>query len=128
MRRGISLFLLLVPAIALAALGALMVTSTMARHAAAAFGDPTHFAVRHLIATGLGLVVAIVIVRLGPARMLRAAPLLFLAALIGALAVFVPGVGVRAAGARRWLHVGGLSGRGGRACAASPSDKPSRIR
>jgi cell division protein FtsW len=110
MRRGISLFLLLVPALALAALGVLMVTSTMARHATATFGDPSHFAVRHLIATGLALVVALAIVRAGPARVLQAAPLLFIAALLAALAVFVPGIGVRAAGARRWLHIGVLSG------------------
>jgi len=110
MRRGLSLFLLVVPAFALAALGVLMVTSTMARHATATFGDPRHFAVRHLIATGVAVVVAIGIVRAGPARVLRAAPLVFIAALLAALAVFVPGIGVRAAGARRWLHVGVLSG------------------
>src|SRR6266700_1596962 len=110
MRRRISLILLLVPALALAALGVLMVTSTTARHAAVTFGDPRHFAVRHLIATGLATVLALAIVRLGPARVLRAAPLIFIAALIAALAVFVPGVGVRAAGARRWLHLGAVSG------------------
>jgi|SRR5882724_1054005 len=110
MRRGISLFLLVVPALALAALGVLMVTSTTARHATLLFGDPHHFAVRHLIATGLAMLLALAIVRLGPARMLRAAPLIFVVALVAALAVFVPGVGVRAAGARRWLHVGALTG------------------
>src|SRR6266700_7155591 len=110
MRRRISLILLLVPALALAALGVLMVTSTTARHAAVTFGDPRHFAVRHLIATGLATVLALAIVRLGPARVLRAAPLIFIAALIAALAVFVPGIGVRAAGARRWLHLGAVSG------------------
>src|ERR1041384_7189286 len=98
MRRGISLLLLLVPAFALAALGILMVTSTMERHAAVTFGDPRHFAVRHLIATGLATMLAVAIARMGPARMLRAAPLIFIAALIAALAVFVPGIGVRAAG------------------------------
>jgi cell division protein FtsW len=110
MRRGISLFLLLVPAFALAALGVLMVTSTMARHATLTFGDPRHFAIRHLIATALALALAFAIVRLGPARVLRAAPLIFVAALVAALAVFVPGIGVRAAGARRWLHIGALTG------------------
>ena len=110
MRRGLSLFLLVVPAFALAALGVLMVTSTMARHATATFGDPRHFAVRHLIATGVAIAVAIAVVRIGPARVLRAAPLVFVVALLAALAVFVPGIGVRAAGARRWLHVGVLSG------------------
>src|SRR5665811_2075854 len=96
MRRGLSLFLLLAPAFALAALGVLMVTSTTARHAAATFGDPRHFAVRQVIATGLGAVVALAIIRLGPTRLLGVAPLIFVAALLAALAVFVPGIGVRA--------------------------------
>ena len=41
--------------------------------------------------------------------MLRAAPYVFLLALLAGLAVFIPGVGVRAAGASRWLHLGPLS-------------------
>ncbi len=110
MRRGLSFFLLLVPAFALAALGVLMVTSTTARHATALFGDPHHFVVRQLIAMALGAAAAAAIVRAGPTRVLHAAPIIFIAALLAALAVFVPGIGVRAAGARRWLHVGALSG------------------
>jgi cell division protein FtsW len=110
MRRGLSFFLLLAPALALAALGVLMVTSTTAHHATAAFGDPRHFMVRQLIAIALGAAIAIAIVRAGPARLLQAAPVIFGVALLAALAVFVPGIGVRAAGARRWLHVGALTG------------------
>ncbi len=54
---------------------------------------------------------ALLLVALGVlARLLRAAPNLFLLGLIAGLAVFIPGVGVRAAGASRWLHVGPLSG------------------
>ena len=110
MRRGLSLFLLVAPALALAALGVLMVASTTARQATAVFGDPRHFAVRQVIATVLAGALAVTIARAGPARLLRAAPVIFVAVLVAALAVFVPGVGVRAAGARRWLHIGALSG------------------
>ena len=110
MRRGLSFFLLLAPALALAGLGVLMVTSTTAHHATAAFGDPRHFVVRQLIAIALGAAVALAIVRAGPARLLQAAPVIFVVALLAALAVFVPGIGVRAAGARRWLHIGALTG------------------
>ncbi len=110
MRRGLSFFLLVAPALALAALGVLMVMSTTARHATAAFGDPRHFVVRQVIATALAAVLALAIVRAGPARVLHAAPVIFAVALLAALAVFIPGIGVRAAGARRWLHVGALTG------------------
>jgi cell division protein FtsW len=108
--RGISMFLLIVPALALSLLGLVMVGSTTARQAAATFGDPLHFVVRQVIALLLAALVAFAALRAGPNRIMRAAPLLFVAALLGALAVFVPGVGVRAAGARRWLHIGSLSG------------------
>ena len=110
MRRGLSLFLLLAPAFALAALGLLMVASTTAHHAAATFGDPRHFAVRQVIATAVAALVALAIAHMGPTRLLGVAPVIFTAALLAALAVFVPGIGVRAAGARRWLHIGALSG------------------
>jgi cell division protein FtsW len=110
MKRALLLLLLLVPALALSALGVLMVGSTTARHAAASFGDSMHFAVRQVVAVALAAAAAFVVARLGPGRLLRAAPLIFMAALVLALAVFVPGVGVRAAGARRWLRVGALSG------------------
>ena len=110
MRRGLSLFLLLAPALALAALGVLMVTSTTARHATAAFGDPRHFVIRQVIAIALAAALALAIVRAGPARVLHAAPVIFALTLLAALAVFIPGIGVRAAGARRWLHIGMLTG------------------
>ena len=51
-----------------------------------------------------------VVVRVGVERLLRAAPALFVVALIATAAVFVPGIGVRAAGASRWLRLGPLSG------------------
>ena len=110
MRRGLPFLLLLAPALALAALGVLMVTSTTAHHATAAFGDPRHFVVRQVIATALGGVLALAIARAGPARVLQAAPVIFLVALVAAVSVFIPGIGVRAAGARRWLHIGALTG------------------
>ena len=42
--------------------------------------------------------------------MLAAAPKIFVVALLGAAAVFVPRLGVLAAGARRWVHLGPISG------------------
>ena len=48
--------------------------------------------------------------RAGAERILRAAPVLFVVALVATAAVFVPGVGVRAAGASRWLKLGPFSG------------------
>src|SRR6185369_5553582 len=109
MRRGATLLLLIVPALGLSLLGVVMVGSTTARQATASFGDPSHFVFRQLVALAIGAATAFTIVRVGAKRVVHAAPTIFAVALLAALAVFVPGLGVRAAGARRWVHVGTLS-------------------
>jgi cell division protein FtsW len=101
--------LIAAPAVALGLLGAVVVASATAHQGAAVFGNPSHFAGRQIAALLLAAAVALAIVRTGPERMLAAAPTIFIIALIAALAVFVPGVGVRAAGSRRWLHIGPLT-------------------
>jgi cell division protein FtsW len=108
-RRALIVLLIAVPAAALAALGVVVVGSATARHGAAAFGVPWHYASRQLFALVAGALAAIAVVQLGPARLLRAMPLVFAVALLAGFAVFAPGVGVRAAGANRWLHLGPFS-------------------
>jgi cell division protein FtsW (lipid II flippase) len=109
MRRGLPLLLLVAPALGLSALGVVMVGSTTARLGAINFGDPRHFVFRQVVALILAAAVALVVALAGARRVMRAAPVVFAVALLAALAVFVPGVGVRAAGARRWLHLGRIS-------------------
>ena len=109
-RRALIVLLVSAPAAALAALGVVVVASATARQSTAAFGAPTHFAARQVFAVILAALVAIAFVQLGPRRLLRAAPVIFAAALLAAFAVFAPGVGVHAAGANRWVHVGPFSG------------------
>jgi cell division protein FtsW (lipid II flippase) len=108
-RRTLIVLLIALPAAALAALGVVVVASATARHGAAAFGVPSHYASRQLFALVAGALLAIAVVQLGPARLLRAAPVLFAVALLAGFAVFAPGVGVRASGANRWLHLGPFS-------------------
>lgn len=114
MRRPKPLLLLIAlvvaPAVVLAIFGAVVVSSATARQGLASFGDPQHFMVRQLISLALATIVGVGVARLGPARMLRAAPYVFVVALLATLAVFVPGIGVRAAGASRWLQLGPVSG------------------
>src|SRR4051812_21120541 len=105
MRRGATLLLLFAPALGLSILGVVMVGSTTAQKAAASFGDPRHFMFRQIVALTIGGATAFTIARVGARRMIHAAPAIFAVALAAALLVFVPGVGVRAAGARRWMHL-----------------------
>ena len=98
------------PAAALGVLGIVVVASATAHQSTAAFGAPTHYASRQAFAVVLAALVAIAFVELGPRRLLRAAPVVFACAALAAFAVFAPGVGVHAAGANRWVHVGPFSG------------------
>ncbi|WP_349742672.1 putative lipid II flippase FtsW [Roseateles cavernae] len=67
---------------------------------------PTHFLVRHVVAITLGLLAALVVVQVPVASWERAAPWLFVAALVLLIAVLIPGVGKGVNGARRWLPLG----------------------
>ena len=108
--RTASVVLLVVPAVGLAALDLAIVASAGSRPGPPGLGTPTHYAVRQAVGIVLGGALGWVVVRVGVERVLRAAPALFLAALIATAAVFVPGIGVRAAGASRWLRLGPFSG------------------
>jgi len=109
-RRAAVVALLVVPALGLGALGLALVASAPRHAPTAGAGAAHHFAVRNGIALGLALVAGAACFRLGPRRLLRAAPALFVVALCANAAVFVPGIGVRAAGASRWLHLGPFTG------------------
>jgi len=106
----VAVTLLVAPAVGLAVLDVAVVATAGARPGGPGLGAPTHFAVRQLVGIGLAAGLGALVVRAGIDRLLRAAPALFVIALIATAAVFVPGVGVRAAGAHRWLHIGPLSG------------------
>ena len=100
---------LLAVAVALLALGLVMVYS-----ASIALPDnprfdryaPTHFLVRHLIAIGMGLLIATVVVQVPMAVWEKHAGRLFLAALALLALVLVPHVGKDVNGARRWMPLG----------------------
>jgi cell division protein FtsW len=99
-------------ALVLGGLGLVVAAAATSRQASALGAPeyPQHFVARHLIASALAVGAGFAMVRIGVDRLLRAAPYLFLGALVAGLAVFIPGIGVRAAGASRWLHIGPLSG------------------
>lgn len=108
--KRLAFWLVLVPPLGLGALGLVMVATAGPRSGAAGLGAPAHFALRQAIGLGMAALLGVVVARAGAARVLRAAPALFVVALLATAAVFVPGIGVRAAGASRWLRLGPLSG------------------
>jgi cell division protein FtsW len=110
MRRSLVLLLLVPSALVLGGLGVMVSATATSRQSGLGLGYPQHFVARHLIASALAIAAGFAVARVGAARLLRAAPYFFLLSLLAGLAVFIPGLGVRAAGASRWLHLGPLSG------------------
>ncbi len=104
------ILLLIVPALGLGALGLLVVAAAGSGSGTAGLGGSSHFAARQAVGLACGAALGGLVVRLGGQRILRLAPVLYAAALAITLLVFVPGVGVRAAGASRWLRLGPFSG------------------
>ncbi len=96
----------ILPAIGLASLGVIMVASSSISIADSQQIGPFYYLIRHLLFLTLGVSLACVIARVELARIEKHAVLLLLIAFIMLLLVFVPGIGMRVNGARRWIHLG----------------------
>ncbi len=90
----------------LTAVGLVMVYSSSAVTAAMRAGSPWRYLTTQLVATGLGLVALFAAIALGSERLRALAPFALLAALVLLGLVFVPGIGLTANGATRWVHLG----------------------
>lgn len=93
---------LLGAAVALAALGVVMVASSSIAQAS----SPFYYLVRHLLFLGLGLGLAIVAMRTELKTVEKYNQVLLLACIVLLLLVWVPGLGVTVKGARRWINLG----------------------
>ena len=103
---------LLIVTICLAVFGQVMVYSASSAYAMThtEFNfDSLYFVKAGVVYTvaGIGLMLGMIFVPAGWLR--RVAPLVFIAALIGLAAVRVPGIGITANGAARWLAIGPLT-------------------
>jgi cell division protein FtsW len=97
---------ILVAAGALATFGVIMVASSSIAVAENQHLGPFYFLLRHLVFLTLGLVGANIVARIELEWFERNAFLLLLMSLFLLLLVFVPGLGVRINGARRWIRLG----------------------
>jgi len=97
---------LLLAAGLLAAMGVIMVASSSMAIAEGQHTGPFYYLTRHLIFLGMGIGCAVAVTRLELEFLEQHAFLLLLAGIILLLLVFVPGVGMRVNGARRWIHLG----------------------
>ena len=93
-------------ALSLALLGVVMVASSSIAIAEGAGVSPFHYLTRHLIFLALGTLLGVGFALLPLPLMERHARLFLLLAVLLLVAVFLPGVGVRVNGAKRWLRLG----------------------
>ena len=97
---------LILAAAALASVGVVMVASSSIAVADGAHVGPFYFLARHLIFLGCGVVAALVIARIELEWLERQSFAFLLLGVVLLLLVFVPGIGLRVNGARRWIHLG----------------------
>lgn len=95
--------------LALICIGLIMVVSTSVPIAERRELGSLHYFWRQLIAAGLGLAIAAVIVRIPLARFEEYSTTLLFLAIIGLVAVLVPGLGREVNGSMRWLGLGPVS-------------------
>ena len=101
--------LLLTVTLCLLAAGAVMVYSaSSARTLLQGQGDGTAYLVRYVVAAGLGLALMHTLARRGLDAMRRVTPLLLAVSYFLLLVVLLPGIGIQANGARRWIGAGPL--------------------
>ncbi|HET7777312.1 MAG TPA: putative lipid II flippase FtsW [Rudaea sp.] len=91
---------------ALASLGVIMVASSSIAVADGHHVGPFYYLTRHLVFLALGVGLAILMTRIELEWLERNAFVLLLLAIILLLLVFVPGLGLRINGARRWIRLG----------------------
>lgn len=100
-------FLLIIPLLALTALGVLMVYSASAPLLEAQGLSPYNDVQRHLVAVGLGIVVFTVASLIKERTLRSLAPFIYIGAVLLLIAVLSP-FGEEIKGAQRWIQVGGF--------------------
>ncbi|MEO7431547.1 MAG: putative lipid II flippase FtsW [Dokdonella sp.] len=97
---------LVLAAMMLASLGIVMVASSSIAVAETAHVGPFYYLARHLAFIALGLTAAVVVSRIELRWVEKNAVLLLLGGIMLLLLVFVPFIGIRVNGARRWIRLG----------------------
>ena len=102
--RGSFDMLLVIALVGLACVGVVMVTSSSIAVADSQHVGPFYFLKKHLLYLGLGVVLGVFAMRTELKLLEKHAYLLLAGAVLLLLMVFVPGIGMRINGARRWLN------------------------
>ncbi len=95
--------------LALVCVGIVMVTSASMAIAENFELHPFYFVFKHLVALGLGTILALICIRIPMTNLERASPALLLLSFPLLMLVFLPGLGVTVNGSTRWIRTGLLN-------------------
>jgi cell division protein FtsW len=95
--------------VALVLVGLVMVYSASGTVAGARYGDTAYYLKRQLLWAAIGFAGLFAAMRFDYRRLQGLAPYLYISSVVLLFLVLIPGVGKEVSGARRWLHVGGLT-------------------
>ncbi|MBH5334826.1 rod shape-determining protein RodA [Streptomyces pactum] len=99
-------WILLLSAVALSAIGAVLIYSATRNRTELNQGDPYFFLMRHVLNTGIGIGLAVATVWLGHRTLRGAVPILYALSVVLVLAVLTP-LGTTINGAHAWIVIGG---------------------
>lgn len=94
---------------ALLGLGLIMLTSASMSVAESSTGQPFFYLLQQLLAVGIGLILAFIILQVPTDLWEQVAPLLLVFAILLLIAVLIPGVGREVNGSTRWLNIAGIN-------------------
>ncbi|MBI4819726.1 MAG: putative lipid II flippase FtsW [Deltaproteobacteria bacterium] len=97
---------ILAAAVALLAVGTVMVYSATAVRSVESTGSSTGYLIRHVVSIAIGLVGMFVMIRIPTERWSKWTYPILVGTLLLLIAVFIPGVGRRVNGALRWISLG----------------------
>ncbi len=100
---------MLIAVFALCAIGLVMVYSSSAVAAGLNFKDTGFYLKRQLIAAAIGFAGMLFVLKVGYRRLAFFAWPILIFAVLGLIAVLIPGIGTVAGGARRWIRLAGFS-------------------
>lgn len=100
---------LTIAVVVLLSLGIVMLASTSSVRGQEAFGDPLHFLKRQLLWMAAGISAGVLLSRFDYHWYRKLALPVAVAVVLTLALVFVPGIGLRVGGSRRWLNLGALS-------------------
>ena len=93
----------------LIAIGIVMIYSSSSLFAYEKYGDSAYFLKRHFLYMIIGIIGAMIFMSFDYIKLRKLSKPLLLVSILLLTAVFIPGLGRTAGGARRWLSIGFLS-------------------